>query len=169
MLRLRPLTTSALLFALLGILPASASEAGTEPSDAEPSGVELSVQAGDQLLSRVSSLPIFKVYNADGKQILDLKGLGSDFRGQLEGLIQQPSKPAVDAPTLTAELALMLTEEGTAVDPASLPQADLTFVKYWADWCIPCRTQSQIVKDLKADHPSARINVVHVEADPAKK
>ena len=54
------------------------------------------------------------------------------------------------------------------LDISAIPPADLTFVKYSADWCVPCKAQSADLKTFKLQNPDLDIAHVEIIADTKK-
>jgi thiol-disulfide isomerase/thioredoxin len=110
-------------------------------------------------------LPQLRVYDAEGRQLLDLEGYSSDggraIARALEGKLE-----AKDAHPLAGELARVTASDGAGLAP--LPAADFTIVKWWAEWCVPCHAQSRDLAKVLAAHPDVRANLVHVDADFSK-
>lgn len=111
------------------------------------------------------SLPQFRVYDAQGRRLLDLEGYPHNFAAILSKLLAIGGKPDASHP-LSSELALVVSPDGKAI--SSLPEAGLTFVKYWADWCVPCHAQSRDLVKVLGETPSVRVTVLNVEADLMK-
>ena len=111
------------------------------------------------------SLPQLRVYNQKGFQVADF-GSGEDdsFPETLTKVLQSP--PKENSKTLESETRILVEKDGKPLQ--ALPTADFTIVEYWADWCQPCRAQSEQVKKVIASQPGLSINVLHVEADPMK-
>lgn len=111
------------------------------------------------------SLPQLRVYNQKGLQVADF-GSGEDdtFPETLTKVLQTP--PKENNKTLESETRILVEKDGKPLQ--TLPTADFTIVEYWADWCQPCRTQSEQVKKVIASQSGLSINVLHVEADPMK-
>jgi thiol-disulfide isomerase/thioredoxin len=112
------------------------------------------------------SLPLFKVFDRPGRLLWTEKGFdGDSFRVELQRVLDQPQP--TPGPGLADELAGLVTPAGNPIDPEA-PPADFTFVKYWAEWCLPCHRQSEEMAKVLAANPLRRIAVIEVEADRAK-
>jgi thiol-disulfide isomerase/thioredoxin len=121
------------------------------------------------------ALPQFRAYGRDGRQLYAASGYEpAGFKEAMTGLLTAPEKrpaagkpPDPDTPkTLAADLAKLESPDGKALP--KLPAADLTLIKYWADWCVPCHAQSRDLAALLAAHPGVKIHLVHVDADLTK-
>lgn len=116
--------------------------------------------------SATFTLPQLWVYDREGRELMAQEGFSViAFLGSLETTLTSPT-PNPEAPTLASRLEHFVTPGSEPLD--TLPAADLTVVKYWADWCQPCRQQSKLLGDFLARHPETRIHVLQVETDPAK-
>lgn len=112
------------------------------------------------------TLPKLWIYDRQGRQLWFQQGFHpKTFLDSMEAVLASPA-PETGAPSLASRLADFTTPEGEPLD--ALPPADLTVVKYWAEWCQPCHRQSELLEDFLARHPETVIHVLHVEADPSK-
>ncbi len=161
---------AALIFAA-GIVPAAAyaGEAGKAEKPAWPSNARV-VEARlakppDMGKEGGFNLPQFRVYDAQGRKILDVEGYSYDFAAKLSGTLKSGGKPDA-SPSLTREIAAVVSLDGKPI--GSLPEAPLTFVKYWAEWCVPCHAQSRDLVKVLGEHQEMRVTVLNVEADMMK-
>ncbi len=53
----------------------------------------------------------------------------------------------------------------TDLDVASIPKADFIFAKYSADWCVPCKVQSAVLKTFRDAHPELKVIHLEITAD----
>ena len=118
----------------------------------------------EEMSGNLFSLPQFRVYDLSGAQVLDLgKGYEHEsFDRQMRATLARPEKTGA-ARTLADELARF---EGA--DLSNLPAAELTIVELWAEWCVPCHELGAQLSKLLADHPTRRIDRLHVNANPEK-
>jgi thiol-disulfide isomerase/thioredoxin len=109
-------------------------------------------------------LPFLRAYDAAGRRFLEITGYDPRFLASLRAIVGRPRPdPAF---RLADELRHLRTPAG---GPApDLPPADLTFVKYWAEWCAPCKPQSRDLESFFAERPELRFNLLAVEADTTK-
>jgi thiol-disulfide isomerase/thioredoxin len=111
-------------------------------------------------------LPQLRVYDAQGRRLLDLTGYGPDsFTAKMTPLLKGQGR--ADASKLLAP-DLDRVEQADGKPLGALPDAALTIVEMWADWCAPCHAQSGHLARILADHPGVRVNLIHLEADPQK-
>lgn len=115
------------------------------------------------------ALPQFRVYSADGVQVLDT-GTGFDpgtFALRLEATLDEP-QPNGAALTLEQEIErLELSQGGTARDRLGLPRPDeIVIVKYEAEWCAPCHEQSRVLRRLLAERDDPPVTIVVVDTEP---
>lgn len=109
------------------------------------------------------SLPQLRAYDPQGRRLaemtgFDIEGFGPAVTRLLDGKeTPDASKPFAD------ELTRISAPEEKPL-PA-LPEADITIVKYWAEWCVPCHAQSRELARALAEHPNLHVNLVHVDAD----
>jgi hypothetical protein len=109
-------------------------------------------------------LPFLRAYDAAGRRFLEIAGYDPRFLASLRAVVDRPRPdPAF---RLDDELRHLRTPAGGAAP--GLPAADLTFVKYWAEWCAPCKPQSRDLERFFAERPELRINLLEVEADTTK-
>lgn len=114
-------------------------------------------------------LPQLRAYGRAGQQLFSATGYDSNhFKPDLGALLaSKKAQGEVDPKaTLAADLAKLESPEGEPL--AAVPPADVTLVKYWADWCVPCHAQSRDLVEVLAVHPGVKITLVNVEADPSK-
>ena len=112
------------------------------------------------------SLPQFRIYDRHGKQVADFgEGYDDDFREQVEAIMKNP-KATGSAMTLKEEIGRVADRKGNAVK--EVPEAEFTFVEYWASWCEACHMEEKDLKELLANHKNVAVNVLHVEADLEK-
>ncbi|HEX6903918.1 MAG TPA: thioredoxin family protein [Thermoanaerobaculia bacterium] len=162
----------AALILAAGIVPAAAyaGEAGKAEKPAWPSNARV-VEA--QLTKKAVqgmeggfNLPQFRVYDARGHKVFDANGYSHDFAAKLSELLAVGGKPDASSSSLGSELAAVVSPDGKPI--GSLPEAPLTFVKYWAEWCVPCHAQSRDLVKILGEHPDVRVTVLNVEADIMK-
>lgn len=162
------------LFALLAstwsIVPVAraASEAGIARHAVHRSFPVTPSEAGMQALlgDGFFGLPRFYAYDASGRQVLSQEGYeDKSFREALHKVLEAPEPTGAER-RLSDEIADLVDAEGAPV--AELPEADVTLVKLWADWCMPCHAQTKIMHAVLADYPEVRVNILEVEADPQK-
>jgi hypothetical protein len=110
-------------------------------------------------------LPQLRIYNAQGRRLLEVTGYNSAFSGTLTSLLKGHGQ-ADPSRLLAPELDRVRTADGKPLGP--LPQADFTVVKYWAQWCVPCHAQTRDLVKVFASHPAVRVNLLHVDADLQK-
>ena len=114
----------------------------------------------------IAALPLFRVFDGQGRQIWELIGYGGDFRERLEAALET-TEPDSSQRSLAAELRLTVDLQGQPVE--SSPTADFTFTKYWADWCKPCHLQTEdlalFFKNQQENRDGTRITLLHIEAD----
>lgn len=113
------------------------------------------------------ALPQLRVYDRQSLQIADF-GTGFDpdtLRTQLEGVMHSPV-PKPTAKSLQDEVKDLVEKDGKP--PEKFAESDFTIVEYWAEWCLPCEKQAKLLAEVVSAHPELSINVLHVEADPAK-
>ena len=161
----------AALILAAGIVPAAAyagktgkTEKPVWPSNARVVEAQLAKKAAQEIGAGFS-LPQFRVYDARGRKIFDVEGYSEDFAAKLSEILAVGGKPDA-SPSLAGELAAVVSPEGKPI--GSLPEAPLTFVKYWADWCVPCHAQSRDLVKALGEHPDLRVTVLNVEADLMK-
>jgi thiol-disulfide isomerase/thioredoxin len=114
-------------------------------------------------------LPQLRAYDRAGRQLYSATGYDSDhFKPDLGALLaSKKARGEVDPKaTLAADLAKIESPEGKPL--AAPPPADVTLVKYWADWCVPCHAQTRELVEVLAAHPGVKVTLVNVEADPSK-
>ena len=161
----------AALILAAGIVPAAAyaGEAGkTEklvwPSNARVVEARLA-KPPDMEKAGEFGLPQFRVYDARGRKLLDVEGYSHDFAARLSETLKSGGKPDA-SPSLAGEIAAVVSPDGKPI--GSLPEAPLTFVKYWAEWCVPCHAQSRDLVKVLGEHQNVRVTVLNVEADIIK-
>lgn len=161
----------AALILAAGIVPAAAyaGEAGKAEKPAWPSNASV-VEARlakppDMEKAGEFGLPQFRVYDAQGRKILEVDGYPHDFAAMLSEALKSGGKPDA-SPSLASETAVVVSPDGKPI--GSLPEAPLTFVKYWAEWCVPCHAQSRDLVKVLGEHPNMRVTVLNVEADLIK-
>ena len=162
----------AALILVAGIVPAAAyagsagkAEKPAWPSNARVVEAQLAKKAAQEIGGGFS-LPQFRIYDARGRKIFDVEGYSEDFAVKLSELLAVGGKPDASSSSLASELAAVVSPEGKPI--GSLPEAPLTFVKYWADWCVPCHAQSRDLVKILGETPSLRVTVLNVEADLMK-
>lgn len=111
------------------------------------------------------SLPLFRVFDGQGRQIWELTGYPRNFPERLEAALEL-TEPDSSHRSLAAELQLTVDVQGRPVQ--SSPAADFTFTKYWADWCKPCHLQTEDLSLFLEHRPGTQITVLHIEADLTK-
>lgn len=110
-------------------------------------------------------LPQFRLYDAHQRQVMDI-GIGfspEQFEADLRQALEHPS-PIENARTLEQETQTLVQPHGSPLPP--FPTSDYTAVKYWADWCAPCKELDKVLKEVLTSFPELRINILSVEADP---
>lgn len=112
-------------------------------------------------------LPQFRGYDANGDQVFDTgQGFETEsFEKELNATLTRP-QPTGAATSLADEVAKLIDSEGRPI--SGLPSDQVVLVKYWADWCLPCRFQARAVERVLKKHPEMSITVLNVEADPTK-
>ena len=112
-------------------------------------------------------LPQFRGYDHEGRQFFnpgqgfDSKTFEVDLNLALGSLAPSNSKTV-----LADEVALLVDAGGERVQ--GVPSDRVVLVKYWADWCIPCRFQARAVERVLKKHQDLPITILNVEADPTK-
>lgn len=127
----------------------------------------LSQEPHNQGTSKTLVLPQLRVYDIGGRQVLD-NGTGYDEEDFVKTLGKTLAEPnLVDSQTtrLDDEVSQLRDPLGEPLRASSLPLADFTIVKYWAEWCLPCREQARALERVLAEHTTLRITVLNVEAD----
>ena len=113
------------------------------------------------------ALPLFRSFRADGAMLFETSGYNSAFYRDLKKRVKK-GKASRKKWSLDDEVADFVAEDGTQVLPSRLPQADATFVEYWAEWCAPCKAQIADLKRFTEEVDGLNVNVLLVEADPQK-
>lgn len=161
----------AALILAAGIVPAAAyaGEAGKTEKPAWPSNARVVearlAQEAARKIDEGFGLPQLRVYDARGRKIFDVEGYSHDFAARLSETLKSGGKPDA-SPSLAGELAAVVSTDGKPI--GSLPEAPLTLVKYWAEWCVPCHAQSRDLVKVLGEHPEMRVTVLNVEADLMK-
>jgi len=119
------------------------------------------VRDGRAFLTGTPTVPWLSIYNADLKPIYHALGYNSRSDA-LWKLVTDTNAATKFAP------ALYDIEPFTGVRAVDLPEADFTFVEYYASWCPNCKLQSNALKDFKKSHPEMHIAHVRINADTAK-
>lgn len=109
------------------------------------------------------SLPLLTIYR-DGEPVAHAAGFNETSSVETWSDVADGTRwgGASSAPSLDAVLAATEPAKGSGDAPAA---ADLTFVRYAADWCAPCKGQSAAIKDFRAARPDLAIVHYEVEAD----
>lgn len=107
------------------------------------------------------SLPQLRAYDTQGRRLAELVGYNPETLRSTMASVLAPKGPAAGDP-LSADLARVLGVDGK---PLALPAADVTLVKYWADWCVPCHAQTADLVNILGARPGVRVNLVHVDVD----
>lgn len=122
------------------------------------------------------SLPFLTIYNGEGDAVLHDDGFvmslgGAEGEGPASHRVWTDAlgaaEPVEGATTLAEVAAHAQPVSGEAFTPEARG-ADVTFVRYAADWCAPCKGQSADIKAFRAAHPELDIVHVEVEADMQK-
>lgn len=119
------------------------------------------IRDGRAFLTGTPTVPWLSIYNNDLKPIYHALGYNSRSDA-LWKLVTDTNTPTKFAP------ALYEIEPFTGVRAVDLPEADFTFVEYYASWCSNCKLQSGALKAFKNDNPELRIAHVRINADTAK-
>ena len=109
-------------------------------------------------------LPWMTIYNAELQPLLHKSGFRMSteegWRASREWKQKLDNNVVLsNAPTMAEVRPFLLNEN------AALPDADITFVKYGADWCTPCKMQSVQVQEFRDDYPELTVAHVEVQAD----
>ena len=116
--------------------------------------------------SKRFSLPQFRVYDRQGRQIADFgDGFADNFPAQLDKVFKSP-KPTKSETTLHDELVKVVGADRKPLP--DFPEFQFAIVEYWASWCEPCKAQAEALRKVLAAHKDLAVNVFHVEADPMK-
>jgi thiol-disulfide isomerase/thioredoxin len=113
------------------------------------------------------ALPQFRIYDRQGRQISDF-GSGyspETFRDKFEAVLKSAAPTGSDK-TLAWEIKRLEGQDGKRLE--KVPEAEITVVVYWAEWCEPCHALDKQLKEILAAHKDLSVNVLHVEADPQK-
>ena len=116
---------------------------------------------GEVRLGGAPTVPWLTIYNSDLKPIYHAVGFNSRSDTLWQLVIDQ-NKPTAFAPKLYE------IEPYTGVRAVDFPDADFTFVEYFAKWCTNCQLVQGAMADFKAAHPKLKINHVQITADTAK-
>ncbi|MCF6275656.1 MAG: thioredoxin domain-containing protein [Robiginitomaculum sp.] len=119
------------------------------------------IGTGEVRLGGSPTVPWLTIYNKDLKPIYHAVGFNSRSDALWQLVIDQ-NKPTAFAPKLYE------IEPYTGVRAADFPEADFTFVEYFADWCTNCKLVQGAMADFIAAHPKLKITHVQIEADTAK-
>ncbi|MCF6219757.1 MAG: thioredoxin domain-containing protein [Robiginitomaculum sp.] len=119
------------------------------------------VATGEVRLGGSPTVPWLTIYNKDLKPIYHAVGFNSRS-DELWKLVIDQNKPTNFAPKLYE------IQPYTGVKAIALPEADFTFVEYFADWCTNCKLVQGAMADFIAAHPKLKITHVQIEADTAK-
>ncbi len=104
------------------------------------------------------SIPWLTIYDKNNQIVLHKNGYSSNSLSQwnklLKGKSYESSGPSLDN-----------VMKYSGVTKESIPESDLIFVKYSADWCAPCKSQSADLKVFKEQNPDVRVAHVEIIAD----
>lgn len=155
------------VLALPAALPAAKAEKPVWPANVRVVEARLSLDhfKGDSTFS----LPQLRAYDRAGRQLYSTSGYDDekfkpDFRALLAS--RKPQGKVDPKMPLSADLAKL--ESPTGGPFAAPPPADITLIKYWADWCVPCHAQTRDLVEVLKAHPGVEITLVHVDADITK-
>jgi thiol-disulfide isomerase/thioredoxin len=90
-------------------------------------------------------------------------GYRNAFDVSLAEIFEGRGKPD-EAYPLSEELGRVMTPRVAKKATALAAEADFTLVKYWANWCVPCHTQSRDLAKLFAAYPDVRFALIEVDA-----
>jgi len=124
-------------------------------------GFEVMETTKEVRLTGSPTVPWLTIYNKDLKPIYHAVGFNSRSDALWQLVIDQ-NVPTEFAPKLYE------TEPYTGVRAVDLPDADFTFVEYFASWCTNCKLVQGAMADFIAERPNLNINHVQIEADTAK-
>ncbi len=124
-------------------------------------GFEAMGSTGEVRLGGSPTVPWLTIYNKDLTPIYHAVGFNSRSDA-LWQLVLEQNKPTKFAPKLYE------IEPYTGVKATDLPEADFTFVEYFADWCSNCKLVQGAMSAFIATHPNLNITHVQIEADTAK-
>lgn len=155
---------------LVCISPALVGEAKEAGTPAWPSNVRvIEVRLSPETMRGVARLPLpqLRAYDSQGRRLAELVGDDSRKLSSTMATVLGGKARADASQPIAKELAKLETADGKPV--GALPDADVTLVKYWAEWCMPCHTQTrELTKILQKGSSATRINLVHVDADFTK-
>ncbi|MFZ5617173.1 MAG: TlpA family protein disulfide reductase [Pseudomonadota bacterium] len=64
-----------------------------------------------------------------------------------------------------AKISPYVLVDGAPLDPATLHGAGITFIKYSADWCVPCKLQSVQIQEYRKAYPGEQVMHVEIVSD----
>ncbi len=104
------------------------------------------------------SIPWLTIYNQQNDPVLHNNGYSSSHKKTWDKAATGKSY-ANDAPSLET------VAHYAGLNISDIPNSDLVFVKYSADWCAPCKLQSADLKGFKTEHPELKVAHVEIIAD----
>lgn len=107
-------------------------------------------------------VPLLRLFDADGRQVLEVRGWGDGMR-PLDGLAAR--EPVPGRPSLPQRL----TEIDGGETLELQQQVDYTALLYYADWCAVCRRMEPEFAAQVAELAPVRIQVLRIEADPLRR
>lgn len=135
---------------------------GLIPVQADPGGpLRLSASAMAEFERQRLRVPLVRIFDAEGRQVLEVRGWGEGMR-PLDGLAAR--EPVPGRPVLSERLAEI---EGVRA-AATIDSPDYTALLYYADWCVVCRRMEPEFAAQVAGLAPLRFDVLHIEADPLR-
>lgn len=160
---------SNIVFAIEPLLAATISQRAAEQARVEVLEAGVSQERLLRILraDSVIALPQLRAYDRSGRLIRDF-GDGVDkasFAGAVAAVLERPAADPAAASTFAAERDGILDKAGAPVVLEG--EADLTFVQYWAEWCIPCHEQFDLLRATLRAQQRLAVRVLHVDLGPA--
>lgn len=108
-------------------------------------------------------LPQLRIYDARGRLLYDQTGYDAEhFAGLMRKALTGKLQPRAGGKPLESELQRFQAKDGQPLGPQ--PAQAVQIVEWWADWCVPCRSQARELSRILGESPETRVALFHVEA-----